>query len=100
MHLSLDFDKIVAPTYDVASNMSGCYNGLQAIFRDEIGSHIVYTHCHAHALNLVLSDSASTAINVTSLFNDLEKTYTLFRQSKKIHSMFESVQKEENLTLH
>ena len=77
--------------------MSGWYNGLQAIFRDEIGSHIVYTHCYAHTLNLVLSDSASTAINVTSLFNDLEKTYTLFSQSEKIHSMFESVQKEENL---
>ena len=91
------FDKIVAQTYDEASNMSGCYNGLQAIFRDEIGSHIVYTHCYAHILNLVLSDSASTAINVTSLFNDLEKTYTLFSQSEKIHSMFESVQKEENL---
>ena len=26
------FDKIVAQTYDGASNMSGCYNGLQAIF--------------------------------------------------------------------
>ena len=91
------FDKIVAQTYDGASNMSGCYNGLHAIFRDEIGSHIVYTHCYAHTLNLVLSDSSSTAINVTSLFNDLEKTYTLFSQSEKCHSMFESVQKEENV---
>ena len=91
------FDKIVAETYDGASNMSGCYNGLQAIFRKEFGSHIVYTHCYAHTLNLVLSDSASTAINVTSLFSDLEKTYTLFSQSEKIHSMFESVQKVQNL---
>lgn len=37
------FGKIVAQIYDGASNMSGCCNRLQAIFRDEIGSHIVYT---------------------------------------------------------
>ena len=83
--------------YDKASNISGWYNGLQAIFRDEISSHIVYTHCYAHTLYLVLSDSVSTPINVTFLFNDLEKTYTLFSQSEKIHSMFESVQKADNL---
>ena len=92
------FDKIVAQTYDGASNMSGCYKGLQAIFRDEIGSHIVYTHCYAHTLNLVLSDSASTAINVTSLFNHLEKTYTPFSVNmKKITQCLNPCRKKKTL---
>jgi hypothetical protein len=91
------FDKVVAQTYDGASNMSGCYNRLQAIMRDEMGSHVVYTHCYAHTLNLVLSDSAGAAINVISLFSNLKKTYTLFSQSEKIHSMFETTQKDQKL---
>ena len=91
------FSKMVAQTYDGASNMSGCYNGLQAIVRDEIGSHVTYTHCYAHTLNLVLSDSASTAIDYISLFGNLEKTYAIFSQSEKIHSMFESIQKDQKL---
>ena len=41
----VSFDKLVAQTYDGASNMSGCYNGLQAIMKDAIGSRVVYTHC-------------------------------------------------------
>ena len=93
----VSFDKLVAQTYDGASNMSGCYNGLQAIMKDAIGSHVVYTHCYAHTFNLVLSDSAGAAINVISLFSNLEKTYTLFSQSEKIHSMFESIQKDQQL---
>ena len=56
------FSKLVAQTYDGASNMSGCYNGLQSIIKVKIGSHVVYVHCYAHTLNLVLSDSASAAM--------------------------------------
>ena len=37
------FDKLVAQTYDGASNMSGCYNGLQAIIKEKVGKH--YTIC-------------------------------------------------------
>ena len=75
--------------------MSGCCNGLQAIFRDEIGSHIAYTHCYAHTLNLVLSDSAKTAINAT--WKNLEKRTLFSVNLKKIHSMFESVRKFKTL---
>ena len=75
------FDKLVAQTYDGASNMSGCYNGLQAIIRHEIGKHVVYTHCYAYTLNLVLSDSASSAIDVSCFFDNLEKVYSLFSKS-------------------
>ena len=50
------FEKLVAQTYDGASNMKGCYNGLQAILKKKIGKHVLYVHCYAHSLNLVLKD--------------------------------------------
>ena len=52
--------------------MSGCYNGLQTIIKEKVGEHVAFVHCYAHTLNLVLSDSASVAVPVISLFNDLE----------------------------
>lgn len=57
--VGVTFDKLIAQTYDGASNMNGCYNGLQDVLREEVGKHVVYMHCYAHTLNLVLSDSAS-----------------------------------------
>ena len=77
--------------------MSICYNGLQAIIKEKIGSHVIYVHCYAHTLNLVLADSASFAINVISLFSNLEKLYLLYSKSKKVHELFESAKKNAQL---
>ena len=52
-------EKLVAQTYDGASNMSGKYRGLQAKIKDKFGKHIIYVHCYAHILNLVLKDTVS-----------------------------------------
>ena len=93
----VSFDKLVAQTYDGASNMSGCHNGLQAIIKEKVGEHVAFVHCYAHTLNLVLSDSASVAVPVISLFNDLEALYVLFSKTQRIHDLFETVQREENL---
>ena len=54
------FNKLVAQAYDGASNMSGCYNGLQAVVHRRI---VIYVHCYVHTLNLVLSDTAAVAID-------------------------------------
>lgn len=72
------FEKLVAQTYDGASNMSGCYNGLQALVKQHVGNPVVFVHCSAHTLNLVLSDAAGVAINVISLFGNLEKSCTIY----------------------
>ena len=95
---SVSFDKLVAQTYDGASNMSGCYNGLQAIIKEKVGKHVAFVHCYAHiTLNLVLSDSASVAVQVISLFNELEAVYVLFSKTQRIHDLFEAVELEDNL---
>ena len=93
----LSFDKLVAQTYKGASNMSGCYNGLQAIIKEKVGDHVAFDHCYSHTLNLVLSDSASVAVPVISLLNDLEALYLLFSKTQRIHDLFEATQREGNL---
>ncbi len=40
----ISFEKLVAQTYDGASNVSGCYNGLQAMIKEKVGDHVVYVH--------------------------------------------------------
>ena len=94
---NVDFSKLVAQSYDGASSMSGCYNGLQAKIKESFGEHIVYIHCYAHRLNLVLSDTASAAIDVISLFGNLEKLYCLFNRSVQIHALFEHDQKDNGV---
>ena len=56
---NVPLDNLRAQTYDGASNMRGCYNGLQAILKENIGKHIIYVHCHAYSINLVHCDAAS-----------------------------------------
>ena len=89
--------KLVAQTYDGPSNMSGCYNGLQAIIKEKVGEHVDFVHCYAHTLNLVLSESASVAVPVISLFNDLEALYVLFSKTQRMHGLFEAAPREGNL---
>jgi hypothetical protein len=81
----VSFGKLIAQTYNGASNMSGCYNGLQATIKEKVGKHVAFVHCYAHTLYLVLSDSASVDVQVISLFNDLEALYVLFSKTQRIH---------------
>ena len=83
----VSFDKLVAQTY----------NGLQAIIKEKVGEHVAFVHCYAHMLHLVLSNSASVAVPVINLFNDLEALYVLFNKTQRMHDLFEAVQRKENL---
>lgn len=47
--------KIVAQSYDGASVMSGCLNGVQVKIKQYFPS-AIYTHCMSHRLNLVVLD--------------------------------------------
>ena len=46
--------RLVAQRYDEASNISGQYNRLQNNIQKNIGEHVIFNHCYAHALNLLL----------------------------------------------
>eukprot|EP00731_Ephydatia_muelleri_P008223 Em0004g561a len=83
----VSFDKLIAQAYDGASNMSGCYNGLQSLIQTRINPNILYVHCYAHCLNLVISDAAATSVDVVTLFGNLETLYVLFTRSQKLQSV-------------
>ncbi|CAG9834122.1 unnamed protein product [Diabrotica balteata] len=53
-------NKLVGQTYDGAAVMSGELNGLQAKVKT-ITPQALFTHCHAHRMNLVLQDTYQTA---------------------------------------
>ena len=91
------FEKVVAQTYDGASNMSGSYNGLQALVKEEIGQFVLYVHCYAHSLNLVLKDSVSDDKYVVILFDKLEALHNVVNRCMKIHEKFVDAQKELDL---
>ena len=75
---------MVAQTYDGASNMSGKYNGLQAKFKSLAGEHVIFVHCYAHTLNLVLGDTACASLDVAKLFGKLQALYVLVSKSQPI----------------
>lgn len=92
--LDVPFDNVVAQTYDGASNMSGKYNGLQAKFKEIAGEHVIFVHCYAHNLNLVLSDAATASLEVEKLFDNLQALYVMVSRSQPIHQLFEDCQKQ------
>ena len=95
----VSFDKLIAQAYDGASNMSGCYNGLQSLIQTRINPNILYVHCYAHCLNLVKSDAAATSVDVVTLFGNLETLYVLFTRSQKVHGLFEEVQRSQGCAI-
>ena len=44
----------------------------------------------------MLSDAVTFSVQVSKLFDSLEKLYNLFKKSEKIHSLFESSQIDVN----
>ena len=92
----LPFKKLVGQTYDGASNMSGCYNGLQTLIKREVGDQVTYVHCYAHTLNLLLSDSAGIALDAAKLFDQLESLFLLFSKSVRTEKVFKKAQSDRN----
>ena len=70
--LSVSYGNMVAQAYDGASNIFGKCNGLQAKFKSFAGEHVIFVHCHAHTLNLVLGDTACASLDVAKLFGKLQ----------------------------
>ena len=87
--------KLRGQTYNGASNMSGAYNGCQAIIaRDQPFASFV--HCSAHCTNLVANavcSSSSVARDAIQLINDFG---VLCNQSGKVKSLFAKIASSES----
>ena len=79
----MPYDNLAAQTYDRAPKMSRIYNGLKnKPFKEIAGEeHIIFVHCCAHALNLVLGDAASVSLDVIKLFENLQALYVMVSKS-------------------
>ena len=64
---SLDINMIVSQGYDGASVMSGVSSGVQRRIR-EVVPQVVYVHCHAHCLNLVIVDCVKSNADAFDFF--------------------------------
>ena len=69
-------------SYDNASAMSGQYNGLQTLIKEE-NELAEWVPCSAHSLNLVLKDSADSCHAAVDFFYFVEKLFVFFSASTK-----------------
>lgn len=88
--LGIDVKKIVGQSYDGAANMKGDFNGLQSHFKKDAPDSI-YTHCHAHVLNLFIGDVTKCNIASQNLFDLLQKTAVFFSESHKRTNIWKDI---------
>ena len=77
----LTFDGLVSQAYDGASVMSGIRGGLQAILSNFCQRVILYIHCFAHKLNLVIKNVVQNIDELRVFFDTLSAIYTFFKLS-------------------
>ncbi|XP_075499737.1 uncharacterized protein LOC142538264 [Primulina tabacum] len=80
--------------YDGASNMSGAFNGLQALFLKD-WPYAYYVHCFAHRLQLALVEAAEKQISIWLFFSDLTIIVNLVTSSSKRNAELQSYQVNE-----
>ena len=73
---------IVGCSFDGAANMSGQYNGVQALLRKDNPS-LLYVHCYAHTLNLVMTDSTESCKAAKDFLGLLQTTAVFISESHK-----------------
>ncbi len=95
----ISLKRCVSQAYDGATVMSGKMNGVQAKIRELVGNPCPYIHCHAHRLNLVLSDVCKNVEYVSDMFGLLEAIYAFQSVSTIRHAVFLDAQSNEERTL-
>lgn len=71
---------LVAQSYDGASVMSGCKGGVQKLICDVVGRHVIYIHCFAHRLHLVVLDVLQASKHVEWVLDICQQLYNFFRR--------------------
>lgn len=83
-------NKLIAQTYHGAAVMASQLNGLQNKIKT-IAPHALFTHCHAHALNLVLSKACNINKDCRLLFSNLSAFAPFFSKSTKRSNVFNEI---------
>ena len=85
--LTLPLEDLRAQTYDGAANMSGKYNGCQAIISNEQPLALFF-HCSAHCANLVAQHTAAANQFVSNPLRLVQDLGTLYNRSGKFKKLF------------
>ncbi|XP_073024190.1 uncharacterized protein [Primulina eburnea] len=80
--------------YDGASNMSGAFKGLQALFLEDC-QYAYYVHCFANRLQLALVSAAEKEISIWLFFSNLTTIANLVTYSSKRNAKLQSYQVNE-----
>lgn len=95
IRLDLPIEQLRGQTYDGASNMSGIYNGCQAIIQKEQPL-ALYVHCAAHCVNLVSQSTCESIPVVRDALGTVQELGALFSASSNLrHSFFVNAQADD-----
>ncbi|CAM4937796.1 unnamed protein product [Rotaria socialis] len=62
--LHLDIDKLIAQSYDCASNMSGEFNGVRAKINEKLQRDIKYIPCSSHRSNTAVKHASEATLDI------------------------------------
>ncbi|XP_060864355.1 zinc finger MYM-type protein 1-like [Metopolophium dirhodum] len=90
---NIDISNCRSQSYDNASNMSGIYSGVQALFR-EVNKLAEWVPCAAHSLNLVGSVTVECCTEAIKFFSVVQSIYTFLAASPQRWSIMLKNMKE------
>lgn len=90
----LDLNNLVGQGYDGASNMSGQFNGVQAVIRRNYPK-AIYVHCAAHSLNLAISKACEIQ-QIRNCLSTIEKLYDFFNTPKRQNVLLKNIDESDN----
>ncbi|CAN0917609.1 Zinc finger MYM-type protein 1 [Linum grandiflorum] len=91
---NLQIDKIRGQGYDGASNMSGQFNGLRALFLRDC-PYADFVHCFAHKLQLTLVASTKVCNPVWDFYSLLDCIINIFKSSPKRIRELQTIHKND-----
>lgn len=96
--LELDPRNCIGNSTDGASNMQGVYRGFSAKL-SEYATKQVHIWCHAHILNLVISDVTQVSINAISLFQLINGCAVFLQESHKRMDRWNEMEQQKRLNI-
>ena len=95
MRFDLPVSKLRGKTYDGAADMSGLYNGCQAMISEKQPL-ALFVHCGAHSANLVVQHTVSCVPQLRDAMQWVQDLGTLYNRSLKYKKVFADVAATES----
>lgn len=95
-NLKIEWSSVTSVCFDGAATMSGHESGVQQRCKEK-NPRILYVHCYAHCLNLVLVDACASRTENPLIFDFLgtiQFVFTFIEGSPGRHAVFENILKE------